>query len=94
MEMAFESTKLPEEKKVKMVVSFLDDSAHHWWTLARRNNDGAQTMTWKQFKALFLENGRLKVATIQAALKDVYAFVDPHYFADYCKKCYTDNLIR
>ena len=37
-----------------MAVSFLDDSAHHWWTLARRNNDGAQTMTWEQFKALFL----------------------------------------
>ncbi|KAL6189183.1 hypothetical protein ACLB2K_040573 [Fragaria x ananassa] len=54
MEMAFESTKLPEEKKVKMTVSFLDDSAHHWWTLARRSNDGAQTMTWEQFKALFL----------------------------------------
>ena len=54
MEMAFESTELPEEKKVKMAVSFLDDSAHHWWTLARRNNDGAQTMTWEQFKALFL----------------------------------------
>ncbi|KAL6211891.1 hypothetical protein ACLB2K_017114 [Fragaria x ananassa] len=54
MERAFESTKLPEEKKVKMVVSFLDDSAHHWWTLARRNNDSAQTMTWEQFKALFL----------------------------------------
>ena len=30
MEMAFESTELPEEKKVKMAVSFLDDSAHHW----------------------------------------------------------------
>ncbi|KAL6220535.1 hypothetical protein ACLB2K_008291 [Fragaria x ananassa] len=40
--------------KKKMAVSFLDDSAHHWWTLARRNNDGAQTMTWVQFKALFL----------------------------------------
>ena len=47
MEMAFESTKLPEEKKVKMTVSFLDDSAHHWWTLTRRRNDGAQTMTWE-----------------------------------------------
>ncbi|KAL6138341.1 hypothetical protein ACLB2K_063624 [Fragaria x ananassa] len=55
MEMAFESTELPEEKKVKMTVSFLDDSAHPWWTLARRNNDGAQTMTCEQFKALFLE---------------------------------------
>ncbi|KAL6177802.1 hypothetical protein ACLB2K_049324 [Fragaria x ananassa] len=54
IERAFESTKLPEEKKVKMAVSFLDDSAHHWWTLARRNNDSAQTMTWEQFKALFL----------------------------------------
>ena len=54
MEMAFESTELPEEKKVKMAMSFLDNSAHHWWTLARRNNDGAQTMTWEQFKALFL----------------------------------------
>ena len=29
MEKAFESTKLPEEKKVKMTVTFLDDSAHH-----------------------------------------------------------------
>ncbi|KAL6140254.1 hypothetical protein ACLB2K_058557 [Fragaria x ananassa] len=54
MERAFESTELPEEKKVKMAVSFLDDSAYHWWTLARRNNDGAQTMTWEQFKTLFL----------------------------------------
>ncbi|KAL6209616.1 hypothetical protein ACLB2K_020556 [Fragaria x ananassa] len=54
MKMAFESTELLEEKKVKMAVSFLDDSAHHWWTLAKRNNDGAQTMTWEQFKALFL----------------------------------------
>ncbi|KAL6188241.1 hypothetical protein ACLB2K_039634 [Fragaria x ananassa] len=52
--MAFESTELPEEKKVKMTVSFLNDSAHHWWTLARRNNDSAQTMTWEQFRALFL----------------------------------------
>ncbi|KAL6195682.1 hypothetical protein ACLB2K_031300 [Fragaria x ananassa] len=34
MEMAFESTELPEEKKEKY--------------------DGAQTMTWEQFKALFL----------------------------------------
>ena len=47
MEMAFESTELPEEKKVKMTVSFLDDSAHHWWTLAMKNNDSAQTMTWE-----------------------------------------------
>ncbi|KAL6200005.1 hypothetical protein ACLB2K_029787 [Fragaria x ananassa] len=47
MGMAFEGTKLPEEKKVKMAVYFLDDSAHHWWTLARRNNDSAQTMTWE-----------------------------------------------
>ncbi|KAL6189140.1 hypothetical protein ACLB2K_040530 [Fragaria x ananassa] len=54
MEMAFESTELPQEKKVKMAVSFLDDSAHHWWTVARRNNVGAQTMTWEQFKVLFL----------------------------------------
>ena len=45
MEMAFESTELPEEKKVKMAVTFLDDSAYHWWTLASRNNDGAQNMT-------------------------------------------------
>ncbi|KAL6195738.1 hypothetical protein ACLB2K_031356 [Fragaria x ananassa] len=29
MERAFESTKLPEENKVKMAVSFLDDLAHH-----------------------------------------------------------------
>nr|XP_004296286.2 PREDICTED: uncharacterized protein LOC101304559 [Fragaria vesca subsp. vesca] len=28
------------------------------------------------------------LAAIQAASKDVYAFVDPHYFADYYKKCY------
>ncbi|KAL6195704.1 hypothetical protein ACLB2K_031322 [Fragaria x ananassa] len=54
IEIVFESTELPEEKKVKMTVSFLDDSAHHWWTLTRRNNDGAQTMTWEQFKTLFL----------------------------------------
>ena len=37
MEMAFESTDLPEEKKVKMTVTFLDDSVHHWWILASRN---------------------------------------------------------
>ncbi|KAL6209125.1 hypothetical protein ACLB2K_020068 [Fragaria x ananassa] len=54
MEMTFESTELPEEKKVKMAVSFLDNSAYHWWTLARRSNDGAQTMTWEQFRTLFL----------------------------------------
>ena len=24
------------------------------WTFTKRNNDGAQTMTWEQFKALFL----------------------------------------
>ncbi|KAL6211357.1 hypothetical protein ACLB2K_016584 [Fragaria x ananassa] len=54
MEMAFESTELPEEKKVMMSISFLDDSAHRWWILARRGNDGAQTMTWEQFKTLFL----------------------------------------
>ncbi|KAL6211200.1 hypothetical protein ACLB2K_016427 [Fragaria x ananassa] len=54
MKMAFKSTELPEEKKVKMTVSFLDDSAHHLWTLVRRNNDSAQTITWEQFKALFL----------------------------------------
>ncbi|KAL6219540.1 hypothetical protein ACLB2K_007299 [Fragaria x ananassa] len=41
MKKAFESTELPEEKKVKMAVTFLDDSAHHWWTLAGRNNGGA-----------------------------------------------------
>ncbi|KAL6125117.1 hypothetical protein ACLB2K_077625 [Fragaria x ananassa] len=60
MERAFESTKLPEEKKVKMAVSFLDDSAHHWWTLGRRNNDIAQTMTWEQFKALFLDEAEAR----------------------------------
>ncbi|KAL6176504.1 hypothetical protein ACLB2K_053137 [Fragaria x ananassa] len=54
IEMAFESIELPEEKKMKMTVSFLDDSAYHWWTFARRSNDGAQTMTWEQFKTLFL----------------------------------------
>ncbi|KAL6128424.1 hypothetical protein ACLB2K_071779 [Fragaria x ananassa] len=54
MEKAFESTDLQEEKKVKMAVTFLDDSAHHWWTLASRNNGGAQDMTWEQFKTLFL----------------------------------------
>ncbi|KAL6219523.1 hypothetical protein ACLB2K_007282 [Fragaria x ananassa] len=54
MERAFESIELPEEKKVKMAVFFLDDSDHHWWTLARRNNDSAQTMTWEQYKVLFL----------------------------------------
>ncbi|KAL6141570.1 hypothetical protein ACLB2K_059858 [Fragaria x ananassa] len=54
MEKAFESTNLPEEKKVKMTVTFLDDSTHHWWTLASRNNGGAQDMTWEQFKTLFL----------------------------------------
>ncbi|KAL6137053.1 hypothetical protein ACLB2K_062348 [Fragaria x ananassa] len=56
MERAFESTELPEEKKVRMTVSFLDDSAHHWWTLARRNNDSAEIMTWEKFKALFLDD--------------------------------------
>ncbi|KAL6191784.1 hypothetical protein ACLB2K_038173 [Fragaria x ananassa] len=55
MEKAFESTDLPEEKKVKMAVTFLDDLAHHWWTLASRNNCGAQNMTWEQFKTLFLD---------------------------------------
>ncbi|KAL6185437.1 hypothetical protein ACLB2K_041570 [Fragaria x ananassa] len=54
MEKAFESTKLPEEKKEKMTVTFLDDLAHHWWTLASRNNGGAQNMTWEQFIKLFL----------------------------------------
>ena len=54
MEMAFESTDLPDEKKVKMAVTFLDDSAHHWWTLASRNSGGAQDMTWEEFKTLFL----------------------------------------
>ena len=29
MEKAFVSTELPDEKKVKMAVTFLDDSAHH-----------------------------------------------------------------
>ncbi|KAL6219889.1 hypothetical protein ACLB2K_007648 [Fragaria x ananassa] len=37
-----------------MIVTFLDDSVHHWWTLANRNNGGAQNMTWEQFKTLFL----------------------------------------
>ncbi|KAL6191777.1 hypothetical protein ACLB2K_038166 [Fragaria x ananassa] len=54
MEKTFESTELPEEKKVKMAVTFLDDSVHHWWTLASRNNGGAQDMTWEQFKTLLL----------------------------------------
>ncbi|KAL6201985.1 hypothetical protein ACLB2K_025696 [Fragaria x ananassa] len=54
MKKAFESTDLPEEKKVKMAVTFLDDSAHHQWTLASRNNGSAQDMTWEQFKMLFL----------------------------------------
>ncbi|KAL6189190.1 hypothetical protein ACLB2K_040580 [Fragaria x ananassa] len=54
MEKAFESIELPEEKTVKMIVTFLDDSAHHWWTLASRNNGGAQNITWEQFKTLFL----------------------------------------
>ncbi|KAL6126123.1 hypothetical protein ACLB2K_074174 [Fragaria x ananassa] len=54
MEIAFESTDLPEEKKVKMTVTFLDDSAYHWWTLASRNRGGAQDMTWEEFKTLFL----------------------------------------
>jgi len=50
MEMAFESTDLPEEKKVKMAVTFLDDSAHHWWILASRNRGGAQDMTWEELR--------------------------------------------
>ncbi|KAL6196226.1 hypothetical protein ACLB2K_031841 [Fragaria x ananassa] len=54
MEMAFERTDLPEEKKVKMAVTFLDDSTHHWWTLASRNSGGTQDMTWEEFKTLFL----------------------------------------
>ncbi|KAL6213383.1 hypothetical protein ACLB2K_012830 [Fragaria x ananassa] len=36
-----------------MTVTFLDDSAYHWWTLASKNNGGAQDMTWEQFKTLF-----------------------------------------
>ena len=54
MEKAFESTELSEEKKVKMAVTFLDDSAHHWWILASRNRRGAQDMTREEFKMLFL----------------------------------------
>ncbi|KAL6209285.1 hypothetical protein ACLB2K_020227 [Fragaria x ananassa] len=37
-----------------MAVTFLDDLAHHGWTLANRNDGGAQNMTWEQFKMLFL----------------------------------------
>ena len=37
-----------------MAVTFLDDSAHHWWILANRNRGGAQDMTWEEFKTLFL----------------------------------------
>ncbi|KAL6194416.1 hypothetical protein ACLB2K_035500 [Fragaria x ananassa] len=54
MEKAFESTELLEDKKVKMAATFLDDSTCHWWTLASRNNEDAQDMTWEQFKTLFL----------------------------------------
>ena len=50
MELAFGSTELPEEKKVKMAVTFLDDSAHHWWILASRNRGGAQDMTWEELR--------------------------------------------
>ncbi|KAL6225393.1 hypothetical protein ACLB2K_004243 [Fragaria x ananassa] len=60
MEKAFESTDLPEEKKVKMAVTFLDDSAHHWWTLVSRNIGGAQNMTWEQIKTLFCDNVSLQ----------------------------------
>ncbi|KAL6211965.1 hypothetical protein ACLB2K_017188 [Fragaria x ananassa] len=37
-----------------MAVYFINDLAHHWWTLASRGNGGAQNMTWEQFKTLFL----------------------------------------
>ncbi|KAL6140932.1 hypothetical protein ACLB2K_059224 [Fragaria x ananassa] len=53
MKKAFMSTELPEDKKVKMDVNFLDDSAYHWWTLSSRNNEDARDMTWEQFKTLF-----------------------------------------
>ncbi|KAL6141425.1 hypothetical protein ACLB2K_059713 [Fragaria x ananassa] len=55
MEKAFAITELPEERKVKMAVTFLDDSAHHWWSLASRNVEDALNMSWEQFKTLFLE---------------------------------------
>ncbi|KAL6225574.1 hypothetical protein ACLB2K_004423 [Fragaria x ananassa] len=56
MEKAFASTDLPEERKVKvkMAVTFLDDSAHHSWSLASRNVEDALNMSWEQFKTLFL----------------------------------------
>ncbi|KAL6185109.1 hypothetical protein ACLB2K_041244 [Fragaria x ananassa] len=54
MEKAFAITELPEERKVKMAVTFLDDSAHHWWSLASRNVEDALNMSWEQFKTLFL----------------------------------------
>ncbi|KAL6136523.1 hypothetical protein ACLB2K_061818 [Fragaria x ananassa] len=50
MELAFESTDLSEEKKVKMAVTFLDESAHHWWILASRNRGDAQDMTWEELR--------------------------------------------
>ncbi|KAL6219686.1 hypothetical protein ACLB2K_007445 [Fragaria x ananassa] len=54
MEKAFAISELPEERKVKMAVTFLDDSAHHWWSLASRNVEDALNMSWEQFKTLFL----------------------------------------
>ncbi|KAL6228355.1 hypothetical protein ACLB2K_002305 [Fragaria x ananassa] len=41
-------------RSINPSTTFFDDSAHHWWTLAKRSNDGAQTITWEQFKTLFL----------------------------------------
>ncbi|KAL6125970.1 hypothetical protein ACLB2K_074021 [Fragaria x ananassa] len=35
-------------------MTFLDDSAHHWWTFASRNRGGVQDMTLEEFKTLFL----------------------------------------
>ena len=46
MENAFAITELPEEKNVKMAVTFLDDSAHHWWSLDSRNVVDALSMSW------------------------------------------------
>lgn len=36
-----------------MAMTFLDDSAYHWWSFASRNIKGARDMTWEQFKTLF-----------------------------------------
>ena len=54
MEKAFASINFPEERKVMLAVTFLDDSAHHWWSLASRNVEDALNMSWEQFKTLFL----------------------------------------